>query len=70
MKIDEVRSKTDDELSYDLGNMKRELFDLRFKSSTESLQSPARITTLRRAIARVQTVLHERATGLRGQEPR
>ena len=70
MKIEEVRSKKKSELDYDLANMKKELFDLRFRAATETGNNPARIRILRRAIARIQTVLLERATGLRGGEPR
>ena len=70
MNIEEVRSKTDSELAYDLEQAKKELFDMRIKASTESIPSPARISGLRREIARMNTVLHERATGIRGQEPR
>lgn len=70
MKIDEIRGKNDHELDYELANRKKELFDLRFKSATQVLTNPARIRSLRREIARLSTVLHERATGVRGQEPR
>jgi large subunit ribosomal protein L29 len=70
MKTAEIRSKTDSELDYELERMKKELFDMRFRSASESLASPARIESLRRSIARVQTVLHERTTGVRGQEPK
>jgi len=70
MKIEEIRSKTDSELSFDLERMKKDLFDLRFRSSVDTAQSPARISQVRRSIARVQTVLHERHDGVRGQEPR
>ncbi len=70
MKIEEVRSKTDAELDYELDNFKKELFDLRFRSSTETNSNPARIRTLRRSIARVTTVRHERAKNIRGQEAR
>lgn len=70
MKIDEVRSKTDAELEFDLGNMTKELFDLRIKAATENIQNPARIRVLRRATTRVRTVLHERKNGIRGQEPK
>ena len=70
MKIEEVRSKTDAELNYELETMKKELFDLRFRSASETAANPARIQLLRRAIARVNTVLHERAKGIRGQESR
>lgn len=70
MKIDEIRGKKNDELDYELANMKKELFDLRFKSNTQALTNPARIRTLKREIARVHTILKERASGIRGQEPR
>ena len=70
MNIEEVRSKTDAELGFDLKNMKKELFDMRFQAATETSANPARIRILRRSIARVSTVLHERQTGVRAQEPR
>lgn len=70
MKIEEVRSKTDSELEFELGHMQKELFDMRFRSATESAQNPARIPQLRRSIARVKTVLNERTNAIRGQEPR
>ncbi len=70
MKIEEIRSKTDTELVYEMERMERELFGLRFQAAIESAQSPAKISHLRRAIARVKTVLHERRTGVRGQEAR
>ncbi len=70
MKIEEMRGKTDHELDYELAKMKQELFDLRFKSATQVLTNPARIRHLRRTIARVNTLRHERTTGVRGQEPR
>jgi large subunit ribosomal protein L29 len=63
VKIEEVRSKTDDELNYELGQMRKELFELRFKASTAGAANPARIQVLKRGIARVNTILHERATG-------
>jgi large subunit ribosomal protein L29 len=68
MKIEEVRSKTDSELEFELDGMKKELFELRFKASAETSANPLRIRTLRRGVARIRTVLHERSTGVRGQE--
>ena len=70
MNIEEVRSKTDAELDFEVTNMKKELFDLRFRSATETAANPAKIKVLRRSIARINTVLHERNTGIRGQEAR
>ena len=68
MKIEEVRSKTNTELEFDLGGLKKELFGLRFRAATDSSASPAHIKQLRRAVARIQTVMHERTLGIRGQE--
>jgi len=70
MKIEEIRSKTDSELDYELKERKKELFGLRIKASAETLANSAQIRALRRGIARINTVLHERATGVRGQESR
>jgi len=60
VKIEEVKSKTDSELSYELDKMKKELFDLRFKARTAGSANPARMRVLKRTIARVHTVRHER----------
>ena len=60
MKIEEVKSKSNTELSYELDKMKKELFELRFKSRTAGNANPARIRVLKRTIARVHTVRHER----------
>ncbi len=70
MKIEEARGKTDSELDYELAQLRKELFDKRFKAATETSANPARIRQLRRAVARIHTVLHERQKNIRGQEPR
>jgi large subunit ribosomal protein L29 len=68
MKSEDIRGKTDHELGHELEKMKKELFDLRFKSATQAVPSTARIRTVRRTIARVHTILNERALGVRGQK--
>ena len=70
MKIEEIRAKSDAELDYELGKMEKELFDIRFRTATDSGANSAMITTLRRSIARVYTVRQERVQGIRGQEPK
>jgi len=70
MKIEEIRGKGDEELGLTLASMKRELFDLRFKSASQSLPTPSSIRALRRTIARMSTVVRERDLGLRGQKSR
>lgn len=70
MKIEEVKSKTDSELAYELGKIKRELFDLRFKARTSGSADPSRIRVLRRTIARVHTVQTERRRAAQAQAVR
>lgn len=70
MKIEEIRGKGDTELEFELSGMEKELFDLRFKSATQSLPDPSRIRFLRRAIARIRTVLTERKQEIRGARAR
>ena len=60
MKTDEIRGKSAEVLAAEFAATKRELFDLRFKSASQSLPDPSRIRVLRRTIARMGTVLRER----------
>jgi large subunit ribosomal protein L29 len=66
----ELKEKQDSELRFDVTQMSRELFDLRFKSSSEGLADPSRIRTLRHEIARLKTMLRERELGTRGAAPK
>lgn len=69
MKIEEIRGKTDSELDFELENLKKELFDLRFRTATETGNNPSRVRAVRREVARISTVIRERNKGIRGQEP-
>ncbi|MEZ6014041.1 MAG: 50S ribosomal protein L29 [Planctomycetota bacterium] len=68
MKIEEIRGKTNPELETALETTKRELFQLRFAATTGTESNTSRTSYLRRTVARIVTVLHERQTGIRGQE--
>jgi large subunit ribosomal protein L29 len=59
-KIDDMRVKSDDQLSGDLGDLKREAFNLRFQAATNQLERPARIKEVRRDIARIKTLQSQR----------
>lgn len=61
MNIEELRSKSDDELRSSLLEMKKEQFNLRFQSATGQLENTARVGQVRRDIARVKTILGQRA---------
>lgn len=60
-KSSDLRAKTDDQLSGDLADLKREAFNLRFQAATNQLERPARIKEVRRDIARIKTLQGERA---------
>ncbi|MGI6036817.1 MAG: 50S ribosomal protein L29 [Limnochordia bacterium] len=65
MKMDEVRDLTVDELNRRLGELKEELFNLRFQLATNQLDNPMRIREVRKSIARVKTVIRERELDIR-----
>ena len=60
MKINELRELSNEELKAKISECKAELFNLRFSQATGSLEKPARINELRKAVARMKTILRER----------
>jgi len=60
-RIDDLKAKTEDQLSEELGNLKREAFNLRFQAATSQLEKPSRVREVRRDIARIKTIQNERA---------
>ena len=58
--FEDLRIKSDDQLSADLSELKREQFNLRFQAATNQLERPARIKEVRRDIARIKTLRTER----------
>ena len=57
----ELQAKSVEELSAELVSAKKELFNLRFQNATNQLQNTARITEVRKNIARIQTVITSKA---------
>ena len=60
MRARELRELSIDELSQKERDLKEELFNLRFQRATGQLENLMRLTQVKRDIARVKTVLHER----------
>jgi large subunit ribosomal protein L29 len=58
----DLRAKSTDELKDMLIALRREQFNLRFQRATGQLESTNRIRVIRRDIARIKTILGERAT--------
>lgn len=56
----EVRELTDVEIQERISETREELFRLRFRSATQQLENPMLIRSLRRDLARMNTILHER----------
>ena len=60
MKVEEIRAKSNEELAAELTSLKEELFKLRFQHSTNQLENPSQISSVKKDIARVMTVIRER----------
>ena len=60
-KQENLTVKTDDQLQTQLSELKREAFNLRFQAATNQLEKPSRVKEVRRTIARIKTIQHQRA---------
>ena len=61
MKPSELRELTNLELEEKLGDLKEELFNLRFQHATGQLENPMRIKEVKKTYARIKTIIQERA---------
>ena len=60
MKANELRTRSDEDLTKELMELSREAFNLRMQQGTGQLSRPNQVKEVRRNIARVKTVLNER----------
>ena len=60
MKAEDIRDMTDDDIRDRIEELKEEEFRLRFRGATMELENPQLTKTVRRDIARLKTILHER----------
>ncbi len=65
MKVNEFRSMSVDELKKQLEESHRELFDLRFKLAVKQLVNHRQLRSVKKRIARLETLLTERELGIR-----
>ena len=61
MNASELRDKTPDQLREELVNLKKEGFNLRFQQATGQVENTARMRAARRDVARVKTILNQKA---------
>ncbi len=62
MNAKELSTKTADQLKDELVALKKEAFNLRFQQATNQLENTARMRAVRRDVARIKTVLNQKAT--------
>jgi large subunit ribosomal protein L29 len=60
VKAEDLRAKTDDELTDQFNDLKKEAFNLRFQRASGQLENTARVRQVRRDIARIKTAFIER----------
>ena len=60
MKANEIRKLSTEEINKKIDECKEELFNLRMKQATGTLEKPSRIRDLRKLVARLKTILKER----------
>ena len=63
MKTSDIRKMTADEINSKIAEIKNELFELRMKQATGTLEKPHKINALRKDVARLKTVLSEKNDG-------
>ena len=61
MRIEEIRKLTNEQIEKEIKDLKKKLFDLRLEQATGKLTNTAEISKTKKTIARLSTVLTERA---------
>ena len=61
MNVKEIRDLSNEELEKEMVALKEELYNLRFAQATGGLENPAHMKDVRKTIARIKTVITERA---------
>ncbi|PID35581.1 MAG: 50S ribosomal protein L29 [Rhodobacterales bacterium] len=67
MDAKELRDKSADQLKEQLADLKKEAFNLRFQQASGALENTSRIRAVRRDVARVNTILNEKAAAAAGE---
>ena len=63
VKTKELREMSNEQLIKKISECKEELFNLRFSQATGNLEKPSRLRELRKQVAKMKTILHERELG-------
>ncbi len=63
MLASEIREMTEGDIRARINELEEERFRLKFRGATENLENPLRLRSIRKDVARLKTVLHERELG-------
>ena len=64
MHAEDIRELNDDEIRSRIAELQRERFNLRFRAATQTLEDPLRLRAIRKDVARMKTILRQRALGI------
>ena len=68
MKTKEIRNMTEEQINAKIADLKEELFNLKFQAALGNLEKPARMNEIKRTIARMKTILTEKANSSKVSE--
>ena len=68
MDANELRNKTPDQLRDELAGLKKEAFNLRFQQASGQIENTARMRSVKREVARVKTILNEKAANAAAEQ--
>ena len=68
MDANELRNKTPDQLRDELAVLKKEAFNMRFQQATGQIENTARMRSVKREVARVKTILNEKAANAAAEQ--
>ena len=64
MRAEDIRELNDDEIRSRIAELQHERFNLRFRAATQTLEDPLRLRSIRKDVARMKTILRQRALGI------
>ena len=68
MKANDIRKMNPEEINAKIADLKEELFNLKFQAALGNLEKPARMNEIKRTIARMKTILTEKANASKASE--
>lgn len=68
MKAQDIRKMTEEQINAKIAELKEELFNLKFQAALGNIEKPARMNEIKRTIARMKTILTEKANASKASE--